>query len=179
MKLAALLMLATLGAGDQFQARSAYSPCNPYNEYCAPQLGTPLVDAGTANVVDTAAVGILAGNQTKPGPTMKVYSPYFDGGNWLDGGDFTGVVTLRNGAVGGTGEPGNPVVFIQPGTPFDGGFVCMIGFNTGFNGSVGLNSNTWATFIQDGGCYLVNGEKVGFTTSINNPATFQYFFFGL
>lgn len=173
-----LVALSLLLSQDTLQTRSAPNPCNPYSEFCQPQVGTSWADAGGATVADTAAVGGLAGNAARPGPTLKVYSPYFDGGNWLDGGDFHGMITLRNGSVGGTGEAMNPTVFIQPGTAFDGGFVCMIGENDAFNGSVAINQNTWSTFIQDGGCYLVNGTRVGFTQGIANPAHIEYFFFG-
>ncbi len=177
MKAAALAFLLALGA-DDFQSRSPYSPCNPYSLYCQPQLGTPYVDAGSVNVIGPAASESFGNNRTQPGPTLTVFSAYFDGGNWLDGGDVSGTVTLRQGSNGGTGDGHNPLAFIKPGVAFDGGFVCMVQFPTGWNGSINASSNAWTTIVQDGGCFVMNGVRTGFSADITSFSQFTYFFFG-
>lgn len=174
-----LLALLSIAAFDDTQVRSHYSPCNPYSEFCAPQLSDGYVDAGIANVAGSANSGSFGNNRTQPGPTLKVFSPFFDAGNWLDGGDVSGTVTLQQNPAGAaTGNALNPMVFIQPGTAFDGGFVCMVQFPTGWNGSISASANAWTTVVQDGGCFVYNGVQSSSSAVTTALVQFTYFFFG-
>ena len=173
-----LVVLLALASFDSTQSRSPSSPCNPYSEYCSPQLGSNFVDGGAGLVNGFSAAGLYAGNDTQAKPTVSGFVSGFDGGVTVSGNNFAGTVTLKNGSGNTISNVSDPVFLLTPGVAFDGGFVCLMQWPQGFSGSINATENAWATVVQDGGCWLYNGTRSSSSAPMAPPVVISYFLIG-